>query len=230
MAVIKDLIGQGGQAWGGVSYAQHGEDLIFLNIFDRIGVQNPSYLDIGAHHPVNISNTALLYNSGSRGVNVEANPDLFQNFVNDRSEDMNLNIGVTAQGGMRLPFYRVDNTSGRNSFDRGVVEDFVRENPQFKIQSVIEVPTTTINNIVEENCNGIYPDILSIDVEGLDLDILRSANFAKSKPTLICIETGSQRENINSLLAKFDYNPYFLTVSNMIYLQIEVIKRLLGHF
>ena len=41
------------------SYSQCGEDLIVKFIFDILNIKNPSYIDIGAHHPNYISNTAL---------------------------------------------------------------------------------------------------------------------------------------------------------------------------
>ncbi len=65
------------QRFGGVTHAQHGDDIIIRAVFDNLGIDNPSYLDIGAHHPTNISNTKLFYDAGSRGINVEANPNLF---------------------------------------------------------------------------------------------------------------------------------------------------------
>jgi hypothetical protein len=44
-----------------VSYSQSGEDLIVRVYFDILGITNPTYIDIGAHHPYFISNTALFY-------------------------------------------------------------------------------------------------------------------------------------------------------------------------
>ena len=66
------------QAFGPLTYAQFGEDLILANAFALRGIEKPSFLDIGAHHPVHCSNTALLYARGARGVCVEANPNLIK--------------------------------------------------------------------------------------------------------------------------------------------------------
>ena len=78
----------GDQLYGSRTYAQHGDDLAILNIFDMIGITRPSYLDIGAHDPFKISNTALLYLRGSRGINVEANPRLIEAFRVQRPDDV----------------------------------------------------------------------------------------------------------------------------------------------
>ena len=46
------------------SFSQCGEDLIVDYVFKARGVGRPSYLDIGAHHPYWLSNTALFYERG----------------------------------------------------------------------------------------------------------------------------------------------------------------------
>ena len=76
------------------SYSQCGEDLLVQYIFNLRGIQKPSYIDIGANHPYFLSNTALFYEKGSRGINIEANPQLAENFKTHRPEDINLNIGI----------------------------------------------------------------------------------------------------------------------------------------
>ena len=51
------------------------------------------------------------------------------------------------------------------------------------------MPVDTISNVVEKYLNGINVDILSIDVEGLELQILESVDFTVFSPTVICAET-----------------------------------------
>jgi hypothetical protein len=75
------------QKWGPTSYAQHGDDFQILNLFNLLGIDRPTYIDLGAHHPETISNTKLLYDRGSRGINVEANPNLFKAFESQRLGD-----------------------------------------------------------------------------------------------------------------------------------------------
>lgn len=210
------------QAFGHLTYAQHGEDLVLLNVFHLLGIEKPSYLDVGAHHPINISNTALLYARGSRGVNVEANPNLIEAFRRSRPEDLNLNVGVATSAG-KLSFYRIDEASGRNTFDKTIADAFIAANPSFSITDVIEIDTVTINTIVKTHCSSAWPNLLSIDVEGLDYDILVQADFSSRGPDVICVEavTGAGTDDsarfITMLRAK-GYVPYFKTVGNVIFL------------
>jgi FkbM family methyltransferase len=177
------------QHFGCVTYSQHADDLIVLSVFTSMGVVKPTYLDIGAHHPFNISNTALFHERGCQGVNVEANPNLFKAFLTHRPLDVNLNVGVVAQAGEPLDFYMIDKWSGRNSFSKQMVEDFVAAYPQFQVTEVIKIPTMTVNDIIQKHAGGVFPDFLSIDVEGLDEEILRSIDYRVARPKVICVET-----------------------------------------
>jgi len=195
------------QKFGGVTYAQHGDDLVIRAVFDNLGIDNPSYLDIGAHHPTNISNTKLFYDAGSRGINVEANPYLFAQFMVDRPQDINLNFGVGKESGF-LDFYMVDEYSGRNSFDHATVEAFVADNPQFKIHEIRTLPVMTVAQVLS---NRTVPDFLTIDVEGLDYDILQSIDYKRYPFKLICVEVGGL-ENFNyadAVSSFLEANKYF---------------------
>ncbi len=213
------------QYFGGRTYSQHGDDLIVTCLFQSMGIQRPSYLDIGAHHPENISNTALLHKRGSRGINVEPNPNLYSRFVELRKEDVNLNVGASPSPGT-LTFYMIDDFSGRNTFSREAAEAFVRDNPSFKISKTMDIPVMTIDGIVERYANGVYPDFLTIDVEGLDEQIISSANFSQSKPKVICIEVDNACGNngegrIKALLESRGFYCVIRAVGNLIFVDAQ---------
>ncbi|HMK88495.1 MAG TPA: FkbM family methyltransferase [Methylocystis sp.] len=223
--------GHGDQAFGHVTYAQFGEDLIFANIFSHLKIASPSYLDFGAHHPLNCSNTALLYRSGARGVNVEANPDLIGAFHEMRPDDVNLNVGVAVKAG-RMPFYRIDNWSGRNSFNLSTIEAFLNENRQFEMTDVVMVDVKTASEIVREHFSAQRPlNLLCIDVEGLDFDILASFPFDEFRPEVVCVEAVSgagadNSEAMSRLMSERGYAPCLRTIGNVVYVEREALKRL----
>ena len=203
-----------------------GEDLIIASIFNLLDLHRPSYLDIGAHHPFIISNTALLYARHSRGVNVEANPELINAFHKHRPHDVNFNVGVADVAG-RMKFYRIDRRSGRNTLSLESAQAFVRQYPQCRIEDEIEVEVLSINDIVERHCDNRYPDFLTIDVEGLDCAILASADFSKSSPKVICFERVTTEERAAlSLLKERGYLPYARTWANMIMLRHDVWEQI----
>lgn len=56
------------------------------------------------------------------------------------------------------------------------------------LQRVIEVPLIRLDDLYRQHCAGV-PDFVSLDTEGLEMDILTSADFKKFRPLMFCIET-----------------------------------------
>jgi FkbM family methyltransferase len=218
--------------YGPETYSHSGADLVVLNIFELLGIERPSYLDIGAHHPTDISNTALLYSRGSRGVNVEANPDLIEEFYKDRPEDTNINVGITPAEGT-FDFYRIDPWSGRNTFSKDAAVGFVEAYPDFRISDILNLKTMTLNQFVDTHCHGVFPDFLSIDIEGLDYDVLLATNFGYTRPKVICVETvdflgKSKYGQFCLMLRGKGFVPYCRLVADAIFLWHEDAHKLEG--
>ena len=57
------------------SYSQHGEDKLVRQLLEKLNLKDLLYVDIGANHPIKISNTYLLYRNGMRGIVIEPNRD-----------------------------------------------------------------------------------------------------------------------------------------------------------
>lgn len=217
------------QEFGHISYAQHGEDFIVLNVFTLLGMEKPTYLDVGAHSPFNISNTTLLYARGSTGINVEANPDLIDEFRRHRARDKNLNVGVAPRSGL-MKFYRIDRFSGRNTFSKEAAESFVRDYPQFKITDVLDIEVVTLNELVDKYSGGIFPQFMTIDIEGLDYEVLRATDFSRSSPILVCVEAvsalGSASTRMADLMRTKGFVPYVRTTGNLFFISKEAHTKL----
>lgn len=173
------------------SYSQCGEDLIIRHIFDALRIPAPTYLDIGAHHPSLINNTRIFYENGSHGVNVEPDPSLIEAFQKQRPRDINLNIGIAEKKG-ELPFY-IMSTRTLNTFSEEQAKSAEHEG-KIKIEQVVNIPVLNVNDVIRNNFQE-SPDLISLDVEGLDLAILRSLDFSLYRPKVICVETITFSEN-----------------------------------
>jgi FkbM family methyltransferase len=202
------------------SFSQCGEDLLIKYVFDLRGISKPSYIDIGANDPFFISNTALFYANGSRGINIEANPPLLEQFKLSRPKDVNLNIGISDKE-EELPFYIMkDNT----------LSTFSKEECDFMIskgkvlQEIKKIKLTTLSAVLEKYFNNKFPDFMSIDVEGMDFQILQSIDFSKSMPKVICVEAaeyspvgaGARRSELIDFLVSKGYYEYANTNLNAI--------------
>lgn len=174
-----------------LSFSQSGEDLIVNFIFNEIGIQLPSYIDIGAHHPYYINNTAFFYLKGCRGINIEPDPALFDNLLEERKEDVNLNIGVGEQKDI-LDFY-VINVPTLNTFSKKEAENYSLEG-NFYIKEIKQIEVRTVTSILDKYNNGNFPDFLTLDAEGIDEIVLKAIDYDRSKPTVICTETISFSE------------------------------------
>ena len=174
------------------SYAQAGEDRILEYLFfSELKIQSPTYLDIGANYPVAFNNTFFLYARGCSGVCVEPDPSLIPALRKQRSRDVVLNVGVGLNEMTEADFY-VFTPKGLNTFSKEEAE-FRESFGTYKVQQVLKIPLRTINSIIAEHFTSA-PNLLSIDVEGLDLAILQSLDFDKYKPDVICTETISYDE------------------------------------
>jgi FkbM family methyltransferase len=171
-----------------LSYSQSGEDVIVRFLFEVLGIPRPSYLDIGAHDPFHFSNTAHFYLAGSRGVNVEPNPFLYRAFTKHRPRDLNLNLGVGTSR-QRLPFYVVDPAT-MSTFS---AEDarLLATAHGFRIVEVLDVEVVPLSEVLSHPKCPRLPDFLSIDVEGLDAEIIGAIDFSAWSPLVICCETAA---------------------------------------
>ncbi len=207
-----------------LSFSQTGEDCIINFAFNHIGIQKPSYIDIGAHHPFRLSNTALFYNRGSRGINIEPEVNLFNAFLKHRPKDINLNIGI-ADKPNSLEFYLMSDP-GLNTFSK---EEALRMEKagKGKIIKQMNIAVDTVINVIDKYCGGKCPQLMSIDVEGFDEAILKSIDFEKIAPVVICAETidfeetgeKSRKFRITDLLLSKGYFVLADTTINTIYIK-----------
>lgn len=206
------------------SYSQCGEDLIVSYIFNTLKVARPSYLDIGAHHPYYLSNTYLFYRLGGRGVCIEPDPFLFRRFLRGRKRDTNLNVGMAGErGSLNL---HVFTSRTLNTFSEEEAARFVAAGHQQVSTHTIDV--MTFAEIVRR-CFDKAPDFVSLDTEGMDLQILRSIDFAEIHPTVFCIETitysrtgeGKKLTDIDDIMIENGYMKYADTHINSIYVDRE---------
>lgn len=198
------------------SYSQRGEDIIVKNLFEYRKLDKPSYIDIGSHHPFFLNNTNLLYQRGSRGINIDPSEMAYKLFKLFRPDDINLNIAVSSEKGI-LPYYQMQlktlNTLSLEEAQRYELEGI-------KIESVKEVKTNSIENIISDYNKGDFPDFMSLDVEGYELEILKTIDFNKGFPKVICVETlqfSRGKETKNEELIKF-----FLQKNYVIYADTHI--------
>ena len=214
-----------------ISYSQGGEDILISMIFDTLGIQKPSYLDIGAHHPLYLSNTAYFYENGSRGINIEADPALIANFKKQRPQDINLNIGICDKNTSEEISFYIINEPTLNTFSKKEAESYSSKG-NYKIVDVIKIPVFTVQNIVDKYYHNSTPDFLTLDAEGIDDIVIRSIDFDSFTPKVLCVETaefnaGKELIKNKPLIKYIIEKGYFIfadTYNNTIFMHEETWK------
>jgi len=162
--------------FGYSAYAQFGEDTVLLELFkDK---DKGRYVDVGAHHPYRYSNTYLLYKKGWHGVNIDPNPYTITLFKRARPTDSNICSGVGCAG--VLTYYRFSdpavNTFKENEANKWKKKSFL------KFLGTTDVEVKPLSELVHGPIN-----LLTIDVEGMDLEVLQSYDWTHF-PSVIIIE------------------------------------------
>ena len=210
--------------YGRVSFSQEGEDLVLNRLFEN--TLKGFYIDIGAHHPYRFSNTYLFYLKGWSGINIDAMPGSMKLFNSKRPLDINLEIPIYDKE-TTLKFYQFDEPA-LNGFSLELSKDR-NINTKYKIINTIDLHAFPLCDILEKylppNLSTI--DFMSVDVEGLDLEVLKSNNWNKFRPNILLVELlnssldSIQQDPIYNFLLDKDYYVYSKCVKTIIFVNKE---------
>jgi len=200
------------------SYSQEGEDMILQRIFEY---SEPGfYVDIGAHHPKRFSNTYYFYKKGWRGINIDATPGSMKLFNKRRGEDINLEIAVASE--KREMTYHIFNEPAVNTFDEKFADKAIDDGCELIRKQKIE--TKTLKEILVEHLpKNKKIDFMSVDVEGFDLEVLKSNDFDLFRPAYILVECHGvnmneiQNDDVYNFLREKNYDLFGKTVLTLIF-------------
>jgi len=206
------------------SYSQEGEDMILRRLFEK--QKTGFYVDVGAHHPKRFSNTFFFYKKGWSGINIDAMPNSMRLFDKIRPRDINLEVPISDKK-QKLKYYMF-NEPALNGFSKDLAEKRDGKD-NYKIISERDMETSTLEKILEKNLpSGQEIDFMSIDVEGLDFQVLKSNNWKRFRPKFVLVEVldSSIKEIANSkeykYLAEFGYEIFAKTVNTVIFQREDV--------
>jgi len=209
------------------SYAQQGEDLVMKNLLDMAGFTKPTYLDVGAHHPIKDNNTFLFYTQGARGVLVEPNPAYAAMLREARPGDVVVEAGIGTTAQTDADYYVVDGDGQLNTFSKTQADELVTHGGR-RIEKVIKRALFKIDAVIETHLGGKAPDLLSLDVEGMDLAILQTLDMKRFRPKVVCVETvelatARVARPILALLEKNRYSVRGGSFANTIFIADELL-------
>ncbi|QQE66068.1 hypothetical protein GFS31_27640 [Leptolyngbya sp. BL0902] len=188
------------------------------------GQESGFYVDIGAHHPQRFSNTYLFYLKGWKGINIDAMPGSMDSFKKIRPRDINLEITVSDKEEI-LTYYEFDEPA-LNGCSVELSKEY--ENlSSHRIINEIKVKAKPLSDVLDSYLEtGQSIDFISIDVEGLDYQVLTSNDWKKWRPKVLVIEDlenriNSQKTQIQAFLEDQGYCLYSRLVNSAIFRNIE---------
>jgi FkbM family methyltransferase len=177
--------------FGKRSFSQTGEDMILRHLISdkRNGLpagRQGFYVDVGAFHPKVFSNTYYFYKKGWKGINIEPNREMWKLFGSSRKRDVNLNMGVSDKRGKFA--YINSESPALNKFSK---------------KGGLKILCLPLSDILSKYLpKGQMIDFMSIDVEGMELSVLKSNNWRKFCPKILIVE---KRKGVKRYLLSLNY-------------------------
>ena len=142
----------------------------------------------------------MLHKKGWFGINIDANELSIELFNKARKKDLNINVAVSNKSKKMQLYYR-KKINMLNTVDKKFAKNFFKKG--FRTKSI---NSNTLNLILENSkFKNKKIDFLNLDIEGHELNAIKSINFKKYNPKLICIEI----HNRGVSAKKYKYNEYY---------------------
>jgi len=164
------------------SYSQFNEDLIIDLLFEL--------------------KRKRFYDKGWSGINIEPGKESFEKLCLSRPRDVNLNIGVGVARGTST-FYHIVENSQLSSFDKKLATvtaeklDMTMEETQIEVWRLVD--------IFEQYIEDKYVDFMSVDAEGLDLEVLQSNDWGRFRPAIVMVEIDKLYQDIIGYMKHRNY-------------------------
>ena len=144
------------------------------------GARAGFFVEVGANRPRQESQTWHLEQLGWTGVLIEPQPNLAEELRRMRSAQVFAFACSSPQNAGRN--MRLHVAGALSALDRE------RMAPGAEPERVIEVPVRTLDDILTEARAPVAFDLLSIDVEGHELEVLGGFDLARWRPRLVLLE------------------------------------------
>jgi len=212
-----------------ISYASNFEDVILQRALSD--VSNGCYVDVGASNPVADSNTFAFYQEGWRGICVEPQ-DIKAEWDQARPRDIFINAALGEKPGeLIMHGYKDAGQIATGSTEivehwraSGLVPDTRRA-----------VPIRTLDSILLEHLDSQTIHLISIDVEGMEREVLLGLNLKRFRPWVLIVEATVPGTNVpfhhkwEAMILDAGYLMVYFDGANRFYLSNEQ-RNLLDRF
>lgn len=183
-----------------ISFSKSGDDVQLMKLINQ---STPgAYVDIGCWHPIDASNTYYFSLRGWKGICIDPNPELIPLYKSMRRDDIFVNSAIGSNEG-NLNYYMLnDKFSSMNTLNHDFL---VQNNVENQIKKVIEIPVQSLKSILDKTLSpNDRLDFFDVDVEGYDLEVLKTNDWTKYRPKIVIVESDqSIFEDVNSEITQY---------------------------
>lgn len=163
------------------TYSQFGEDAVLASLFDA-SQREGLYLDLGCFHPMQWSNTYYFYRRGWRGLAVDASDRYKREWRRFRPRDRHLTAAIVPTADVRVrEFIDSDDSPATSRCITEAAAGAADENRSMASVAIAEAKDWW----GFENS----PDLVSVDLEGMDHDVVLNYPFADLAPRVLVFES-----------------------------------------
>jgi len=159
------------------SFAQNREDVIAWDYFAR--KTDGFFVEVGANHPTELSQTWFLEQRGWKGILVEPLPACCERL---RAVRKNSAVCQAAAGAPNQVGEATLNVAASDAWSH-----LGEANQSLPVAARIKVAVRTLESILEEY-RAPRVDLLSIDTEGMELKVLLGLDLPRRQPALVVLE------------------------------------------
>jgi FkbM family methyltransferase len=186
------------------------------------------FVDVGAANPDYLSVSALYRSLGWKIIAIEPNPvfcemhrkrghDVLQYACGDRDEDEVDFCVVDSHGAP----YENGQVSYESFSSLAIKESYARIRPQLDVER-IKVKLRRLDTILQTHAPEVQRiDILSVDVEGWELEVLAGLDFRKYRPKVLIVENLFNETGYRTRIAGYGYILWQFVWPNDVYVARE---------
>lgn len=176
-----------------VYYSQQGEDALLWALFQS--QKEPGYfVEVGALDGTRFSNTYSFELAGWTGICIEAHQGYIALLNENRLNSICVHAAVAEENRNACKFY-ANSRGSLSTLDPSQEEHFRQKHGKyftgFELQTV---PMMTLDRILQDANAPVPLDIVSIDVEGTEMQVLKGFDVEKYEPRVLVIEAMSDEE------------------------------------
>lgn len=214
-----------------IFFSQTGEDITLSAIITRfisetLIKQGGFYVDVGCNDPISKSNTFFFYLQGWKGIAIDANEEVINRYKKIRKYDISI-CSAISNAVKKATLHK-----SANPFVSTMSNEYYTKNKdRWKYNKTQEVTTNTLTSLLDETLpEGTTIDLLTIDVEGLELEVIQGINFEKYRPKLIVLEAHDfsyeKKEQLPVFqhLANNNYHFHGFTVMNAYFIDYNTLE------